>query len=446
MAAAAKKGFSNPAFKALGIPTIKLPSRNWIIFWSVLSMGLSGLAYDKYEQKQILKKYTGLVKPLAQEALPVDKKPRKITVFIAPPPNDYLETSLKIWRRFIKPVLYYSGLDYEVVEADRQGIIRMKVASQLRQLRLQMRGEERHPDSVKDNSKTNTSEPAQPNVEIEETPVKPIAKSDFLGVFYNRPKEIKVVDEDSLVEDPRLAGGVICIGRGAYKEYITGLHEGLLGPLQEPERVEAITDKDTASLSSDGNSIKDDPVAEQQNVDSTVTVVKEDKKKEEEEKQTSEEETPEIKIVKPYIDPSEYPNVEIPSELYQLASPDGVIRDPKTNVPILLYQPILMVAIPSLSGFSNIPRRIYRFYQKRHFAEKVCSETYDVVKQEHIRPFEAPADLSQGEFDEEVDWPKSWVKQGLVRKSEWTRELKCDSRIVEHMSMYGSKPEDRTEP
>ena len=33
------------------------------------------------------------------------------------------------------------------------------------------------------------------------------------------------------------AGGIICVGRGAYKEYLSGVHEGLLGPLEKPQSV-----------------------------------------------------------------------------------------------------------------------------------------------------------------------------------------------------------------
>lgn len=80
-----KPGYTNPALKALGIPALRLPSRNWMIFWSVLTVSIGGIAYDKYKQRQILSHATDLVKPLAEESMEVDKVPRKITVFIAPP-------------------------------------------------------------------------------------------------------------------------------------------------------------------------------------------------------------------------------------------------------------------------------------------------------------------------------------------------------------------------
>ena len=128
----------NPALKALGLGNFKLPSRNWTIFWTVLAGSLGGVGYDKYQQRQIISRYCDEVKPLSLQHCDVNKSPRKITVFIAPPPNDYLETSLKIWRRYIKPVLYYAGLDYEVIEEDRQGIIRSEVASRIRQLRREL--------------------------------------------------------------------------------------------------------------------------------------------------------------------------------------------------------------------------------------------------------------------------------------------------------------------
>ncbi|GMF82905.1 unnamed protein product [[Candida] boidinii] len=56
----------------------------------------------------------------------------------------------------------------------------------------------------------------------------------LLGVNFRQGEHDKVISEDSQVLDQRDAGGIICVGRGAFKEYMNGLHEGLLGPLTAP--------------------------------------------------------------------------------------------------------------------------------------------------------------------------------------------------------------------
>lgn len=229
-ATVASKGFSNPALKAMGIPTIRLPSRNWSIFWTVLTVTLSGIAYDKYEQKKIVKHYCDSVQGKSTLKLDTNRVPRKITVFIAPPPNDYLETSLKVWRRYIKPVLYYAGMDYEIIQEDKQGLIRTHVANQIREVRKEYLAEHAEPVDVpkielpttkeEDDSVTTIPDP-HPGKEFK----KNFDYRDLIGIFYHRPKIEKIINTDSEPLDPKLAGGVICLGRGAYKEYINGLHE-----------------------------------------------------------------------------------------------------------------------------------------------------------------------------------------------------------------------------
>ena len=50
---------------------------------------------------------------------------------------------------------------------------------------------------------------------------------DVLGLYKVFPADINVKSEDAI--DDSSAGGIICVGRGAYKEYLSGVHEGLLG-------------------------------------------------------------------------------------------------------------------------------------------------------------------------------------------------------------------------
>ncbi|KAF6061902.1 Inner membrane protein import complex subunit Tim54 family protein [Candida albicans] len=112
--------------------------------------------------------------------------------FIAPPPNDFLDESLKLFRKFIKPVLNAGVVDFEIFSESRQGDIRASVAEKIRELR------------------------------------------HVLGLYKVFPADINVKSEDAI--DDSSAGGIICVGRGAYKEYLSGVHEGLLGPLEKKKK------------------------------------------------------------------------------------------------------------------------------------------------------------------------------------------------------------------
>jgi len=39
---------------------------------------------------------------------------------------------MKVWRRYMKPVIHSAGLDYDLVLGDEQGKIREKIADELR--------------------------------------------------------------------------------------------------------------------------------------------------------------------------------------------------------------------------------------------------------------------------------------------------------------------------
>lgn len=449
------KGFTNPALKAMGIPRIKLPSRNWMIFWSVLTVAISGVVYDKHEQKQIVKRYSGSVESKSRVKMETNRVPRKITVFIAPPPNDYLETSLKIWRRYIKPVLYSAGLDYDIVEEDKQGVIRTYVANEIRKIRKEYLLEQS--ENPLANQKKQLDSKVSPNAthadDNDELNGKEYKRNfdyrDLIGVFYKRPKIDRVIHTNAEATDPTSSGGVICLGRGAYKEYINGLHEGLLGPLEQSEiptvkdATEELQKKDLSvdEIRSALNTSTDNKTSEHSDSDSDNTSMKkqdddnnnnvsnDDSKGDTEKEETCKDK--DNKVLVRFISPEDYPNVSLSEELIQQLP---VIKNPTTDVPILLHQPVLMIPVPSLSGFTTIPTRIVRFYQRRFYTEQVCSQVTHLVNQDNTRPFKDPADLLIG-VEEEDDWPNHWVKQGLKKNSEWVQPLKSDKRVTKYMSV-----------
>ncbi len=387
-----KKGWSNPALRMMGIPRISLPSRNWMIFWTVVSTFGGAYAYDRYEQKQIRKKWMEAVQHYGEITYGVDKLPRKLTVYIAPAPNDFLDDSLKLFRKCIKPVLNAGVLDFEIFSESRQGDIRSTVAEKIRELRrnnipvAESKLEEK-------NSQTNEEPEYKSRADLYKA-------KDVLGLYKVFPGTIEIESEDS-VEDVS-PGGIICIGRGAYKEYMTGVHEGLLGPLEKPENVKEEEEK-----------------------------IELERKKKKEENPDDDEDDPNANL-KPvplqYIKPKDYATSQLAPELDMTT----VIKD-KNGVPVFFEQPVYVYPLPNVVGFTNIPRKLYNWFTQRFLVEDFGQRTATIVDNK-TRPFVYKDVLMAKE--EEFNWPKKWVATGKERGSEWVQELECDERVTSRMKVF----------
>lgn len=408
-----KKGWSNPALRMMGIPRISLPSRNWLIFWAVCIGIGSGIAYDKYQQSQIREKWMNEVKHLGDEKYDTSRIPRKVTVFIAPPPNDFLDVSLKLFRKYIKPVLNAGAVDMDLFSENRQGDIRSTVASKIRELRLERIKEKEEAEKALiqqkyDESWTKYFKETVPGYfkrknEAEEILVKRqdlYKPTDVLGLYrITSSVEPHRDDESDLLN----AGGVICIGRGAYKEYMAGVHEGLLGPLEKPKEL-----------------IEEEEKIKQE---------KEKEKEGEDASQNNNEDDDELEPVpKPYISQESYANAELAPEL----DFSSVIKN-KKNVPVLFEQPCYVFDVPNVLGFLNTPKKIYRYFTKRYLADDFGFRTTTIVYNK-TRPFEYKDSMMAKE--EELDWPKKWVQMGKEKNSEWVQELVLDERITSRMRVF----------
>ncbi|KAG7661201.1 TIM54 [[Candida] subhashii] len=437
-----KKGYSNPALRMMGIPRISLPSRNWMIFWTVLASIGGGIAYDKYQQKQIRKKWMNSVSELSEVTYTTNQLPRKLTIYIAPPPNDFLEESLIVFRKFIKPILNASAIDFEIFSESRQGDIRASVAQKIRDLRRaelekskgkQVQQQESEPiqeaasssswksavpnfvtKSIPSYGKSEqTEEQQQSQGDLQPEEVKPRSDlykaKDVMGLYKIFPSEIEITPEDS--QDEVAGGGIICIGRGAYKEFITGIHEGLLGPLDKPPKVieaeEAIAaekQKEREEKEKEGKSIEDDDEDEEGNKNLNPVPLK-------------------------YINTADY---ETEGQLAPELDLSGVLKD-KNGVPLFFEQPVYVFPVYNLMGFSNIPRKIYRYFTRRYLADDYGERTMGIVLKK-TRPFEYKDILMAKE--EEFDWPKKWVAKGKERNSEWIQELQGDERVTTRMKVF----------
>jgi import inner membrane translocase subunit TIM54 len=386
---------------------------------------------------------------------------RKLTIYLSSPPADGLLTAREHFHEYVKPVLLSAGLDWDAVEGRREGDVRARLAERIRKLR-KLKGE--------------TSE-----VPIEE---------EDLEVLIDGIREKMGVKEWS---GP---AGDIIIGRNTWKEYVRGVHEGWLGPLDAPKIVEEVEKTENVKdepehklpverphgIESIPNYAAEQVIHNLPHRDSTgaPTVVHEaggsppvddappatdipppiDTEKILEEKAKEEEEEKKKKAKKqppPFISTKKYSSVSVapslPTEL-----------PPSTTIPL-----------PHILGFMNTPIRMYRFLSRRYVADDIgrevaaaCFAAYRPYQHSEAgssasSPFTSDSASPSTDFasddgatetprkevweqealleNEEGEWHKSIRKTRDVEKeSVWLDDMVLDSRIAGRMRKFYLDP------
>ncbi|KAL4862046.1 hypothetical protein BDV12DRAFT_179371 [Aspergillus spectabilis] len=400
----------NPALRMMGLPNFrfKLPSRNWMIFLSVTGSFAAAVIYDRREKRRAQKKWCNLVAHLSKESLPIEETRRKLTVFLAAPPGDGLRTAREHFKEYVKPILVAAALDYNVIEGRREGDIRAAFAEQIRKQRR---------------------EAGEASTVVAETTTE--------DIIAEARKSIGVRDEPG----PK---GDLVIGRHTWKEYIRGLHEGWLGPLDPPQvPVEESPAIELPETPTEGDT------------DTTFAPEPTEEKKDEEKKP--------VKPIGPtpaYVAPVDYASRTLPPTIPQ--SLDG-------STPI---------NFPHLLGFLNTPIRIYRYLNQRHVADSVGRDVAALVLASYARPYadssssfgsdpdfnaaepsaiQPPPSLDSsleptGTYEqqfqlehEERDWHKSVRKTDESNpdtEREWLDSIVLDPRIASRMQRYVVSPEE----
>ncbi|KAK4146073.1 mitochondrial import inner membrane translocase subunit Tim54 [Dichotomopilus funicola] len=416
---AAPKPTPNPALRMLGLPALprKLPSRNWMIFWTISGAITAGIIYDKREKKRAIAKWSHAVEHLAKEPVP-DKmglaQPRKLTIYLSNPPGDGLRVAQDHYTEYVKPILAASGLDWEFVQGRKEGDVRAYVAERVRRIRHQ--GE-------------NGGQP---------DPTKEPTKEEFIENF-RRAQGIQ--DYDGVRGD-------IVIGRHTWKEYLRGLHEGWLGSLTAPG---TIPPPDVTQDAQAGVALTEDTFGE-----GSEERPVEDKPAEEKpvEKPAEEEKPKRPPQPKPHNTTADYPSAILPALTPQEFDPSMPIRQ------------------PHLLGFLNTPTRLYRFFNRRKLADEIGREVAAVclsaAREYRQLPAEAddasPTSTSAAvryEQQKELEWEeKDWVKSvwkedepkadnaaATAAADEIPERIRAkpivmDWRIAERMRRFELTPED----
>jgi mitochondrial import inner membrane translocase subunit TIM54 len=394
----------NPAFRMIGMPNFrfKLPSRNWLIFLSITGSFAAAVTYDRRQKKAAQKKWCDLVSHIAQDPLPVSQMPRKLTIFLSAPPGDGIRSSREYFKEYIKPILVAAAMDYDVIEGRKEGDVRYGTAEQIRRLRRR-RGER---------GETANQEEMDPE-----------------QIVQNAREQLKIHPERGIKGD-------LVIGRHTWKEYLRGLHEGWLGPLDEPKR----PSKESVP------SLDDTPPSTSTDLPSE-NAMEEQKPAEEEKKPPS--------PPYAYISTSEYRSSP--------ASP---------NMPVHL-EPSAPIPHRHILGFFNTPIRIYHFLTQRHLADSIGRETAAIVLGLN-RPYNQDssfASQSSGDLDasplatlallpETAQTSQDWEQQSLLQSEEgdwhksakkprkddlervWLDPVVMDSRIAERMRKFELAPDE----
>lgn len=388
----AKPAADNPAFRMLGLPSLprKLPSRNWLIFWAFTGAFATAIVYDKREKKRATAKWRRAVEPLSREPIgAANQLPRKLTVYLEAPPGDGLRAAQDHFIEYVKPVLSASGLDWEFVQGREQGDVRAAVAEKIRRSRM-----------------------------AHERPGQVLAKTD----------EMVVEDLRKKMGVPQYEGvkGDIIIGRHAWKEYIRGLHEGWLGPLDPPPQPEPAVDST--------------PTTERGSTTADETAKAEEGQKEEQKEEKKDEKPSRPPQPRPHNSPQNYPSASLPAQMPAELSPS-------TAIPF-----------PHRLGFSHTLVRLGRFLNQRKLADhigcQVAAACFAASRgwREADGRFEQQLALEH----EEGDWPKRVLKDekeppaqdeadkapGPPKERIWALPMAVDPRVVERMRRFEMRPDD----
>lgn len=383
-----KAPVENPAYRMLGLPKLpkKLPSRNWMIFWTLTGTITTAIIYDKREKNRATAKWRRAVAPLAEEPMPsATHLPRKLTIYLESPPGDGLRIAQDHFIEYVKPVLSASGLDWEFVQGRQQGDVRAAVAEKIRMTRR---------------------ETERPDEELPQTDDTLLAKMR---------KRMNVPEYEG-------AKGDIVIGRHTWKEYMRGLHEGWLGPLDSPAPP-VIEDKP--------------PPTESASPDTTNTGGEAQEEKKEEPKKETKPTRPPQPI--PYNKPEDYPSAVLPAQIPAEFSPS-------TQIPF-----------PHRLGFRHTFVRLGWFFNRRKLADDIGREVAAVcfAAAREYRNADGQYEQQQVLQREESDWPKSVWKDEVPEKDEdgndkplppkekiWASPIVTDDRLMQRMRKFEITPED----
>lgn len=352
---------------------MRLPSRNWMIFLSITGSWTAAVLHDRRQKRNTQKKWCELVSHLKEEPLPTNALPRRVTVFLSAPPGDGIRAAREHFTEYVKPILVAAALDWDVVEGRKEGEVRAGLAERIRRQRRKQG-------------------------DVAETPLE-----EDVSVALER------VRERIGVEDYAGIKGDIVIGRNTWKEYVRGLHEGWLGPMDATKPAPIVQGIDDV-LAANGTDLPTTTTTTEEPTLDASKVVDEFLGETSENKPTS----PDAASAKP-----EKPPVTPP---YNTTS--SYTDSPLPQFAPNELTPSTPVAFPHILGFLNTPIRMYRFLNRRAVADDIGRQTAAAVFAAHRAYEHSTEHLSGADDDDAASRP--WEQQRVLayEEADWTKASK----------------------
>jgi len=405
-----------------------------MIFWSVLLSFTAAKMYDTREQKKTQQKWCDLVAHVAQEKLDVRQMPRKLTVFLSAAPGDGIGSSRQYFKDYVKPILVAASMDYEVIEGRKEGDVRYGTAEQIRRLRRK-KGEQGTTEQEMDTAMA-----------------------------------IDLVRENTMITPEPGVKGDLVLGRHTWKEYIRGLHEGWLGPIDEPP--EPLTEPSPihppAEPLVEPSPIHPPTLPRTENPEATTSP-------EAVEKNLADQEMPPDEQKDGKKEEKEEKKKTYPPPAY-LSIREYSIAPLSPHIPTTL-EPSEPVHMQHLLGFLKTPQRIYNWLNRRSLQDQIGRQTASIVLANY-RPYQqgetfafpstpddaAPLAKNAPENDPEaspVQTSATYEQQSLLAEEEpgwhksarkpaatddkkeriWMNDIVLDPRIAERMRRFELGPE-----
>ncbi|PPQ98824.1 hypothetical protein CVT24_003378 [Panaeolus cyanescens] len=316
----------------------KLPSRNWLIFWSLTGSVVGYYVYDRRQCKQIKQHYIDKVKHLSEASVDPFDTPRRVTVYGAKWPGDEdYDQSLRYFRKYVKPILVAAAIDYELVAGKRHGDIAKHVAEDVRKRRRLSEGLDQDSDVTK----------ALPT--------------------YKPPAERRKQE---------LAGGIVIVGRPTFKEFMSGLAKGWTQGLEKVDEDERLA-----------HILEDDGKFDEPEEELPIGVYEDGTLKE------SATPSPKASPVFSPLQLHQKPPLSSPSSNMSLSTP----TTPPTFIPEL--PPLLLVPFTNYIGIKQIPLMIWGFFNQRQKVQSGAEAGYRLVMHS-TRPFDVPRHVSDSIGDD----------------------------------------------
>ncbi|KAF9574664.1 mitochondrial import inner membrane translocase subunit tim54 [Mortierella alpina] len=371
----------------------KLPSRGWMIFWSITGTIGGLVTRDHYLTVDAKKRVADKVDILAKQTCGVQDMPRKVTVYMTAPPGDGIHKTRHYFKQFIKPVFDAAAMDYEVREGLTEGQIQSMVAADVRKKRQIAAG--------KASALTE---------EEQNAPIVPLKS---------------------------ISDGIVVLGRIALAEVLQGYNDGCLQSLDDPEPVAVVGtidgEKQEASLKDEAASLIKETTGSVETTSDQDTTQKdqEDVVISSSSSSSAATTTTSATAASETTTPAETPKKE--AEKVEPVEPVKIPQDESYfSVPPTGLEPVGYIPFKNLTGFRNFHKKLFALFNSYDCVEYAGGSVMKIA-------FAETKDMEREDLEIGRD------EEPLFQKYRGPVEINILDRVREQVKIYVT-PENIPEP